>query len=231
MASVSQVPSSSSSSNKNLYDVLRSISSNSLKRARTEDSAEEVHQQDDNATMLMLESTVPSSDATATQNDHDREDREDRFIQLGSTVLYTDASCRKKIKRTRETKGDASAATTTTTSVQINFDKTTVKTEKKHVTNPLNIMDVHIQSDLDRYKALLQAEDEQIQHIQATRKRIRQEQVDVWGLYKYGLTKIKNLSDLSKAPDAIMPGNLGGQSVNVNVTKKIVETIRINEER
>mmetsp|Transcript_37153 Transcript_37153/g.90313 ORF Transcript_37153/g.90313 Transcript_37153/m.90313 type:complete len:203 (-) Transcript_37153:158-766(-) len=201
MASASQLPSSSASSNRNLYDVLRSLSSRSLKRARTEDSEdrEEVVQHEDNASPPL----PLSSDTATTQNDHDKEDREDRFIQLASTVLFTDASCRKNIKRKRETK-DASATTPT----QNSDNKTVVKTEKD-VTNPLNLVDVHIQSDLDRYKELLKAEEEQIQHIEASRKRIRQEQVDLWGLYKYGLTKIKNLNDLSKAPDAVMPGNLG----------------------
>ncbi|KAL3935998.1 MAG: hypothetical protein SGBAC_008597 [Bacillariaceae sp.] len=203
MASVSQAQASSSSSNRNLYDVLRSLSSRSLKRARTTEDSEAVGQHNDNTTLMLLEPTIPSTDgATSTQNDNDQEDREDRFIHLASTVLYADGSCRKNIKRKRET-NDASATS------EEGSDKTTGKKTQKEVTNPLDIVDVHIESDLNRYKLLLQAEEEQIHHIQATRKRIRQEQVDVWGLYKHGLAKIKNLNDLSKAPDAIMSGNLG----------------------
>mmetsp|Transcript_37152 Transcript_37152/g.90311 ORF Transcript_37152/g.90311 Transcript_37152/m.90311 type:complete len:101 (-) Transcript_37152:139-441(-) len=77
MASASQLPSSSASSNRNLYDVLRSLSSRSLKRARTEDSEdrEEVVQHEDNASPPL----PLSSDTATTQNDHARSKR-------GSTV-------------------------------------------------------------------------------------------------------------------------------------------------
>lgn len=197
MASANQVPSSASGSNKNLHDVLRSLSQRSLKRKRMQEIEEDDYLEE-----------LPAV-ASSTQ-DHDQEDRQDRFVQLASTILYVDSSCRKNVKR-KWNADDAEASSDTkpnTTSSQDDSSKPSVKKEKddKHSSD---IVYVHIQSDLDRYKALFESEKEQIQHIRDTPNRIRQEQVNLWGLYKYGLNKIKNLNDLSKAPDAIMPGNFG----------------------
>ena len=198
MASVSQVPSSSSSSSKNLHDVLRSLAQRSLKRRRTEDNEEDEFSEE-----LPLESTISSS---TPQNDaHDQEDREDRFVHLASSVLYVDSSCRKNIKRKRSL-DDTSSSKADTSKEKPKYPL--IKTEKDAI-HPKDIVDVHIESDVNRYKALLKAEDEHIQHIKDTPGRIRQEQVDLWRLYMHGLNKIKNLSDLSKAPDALMPGNHG----------------------
>ena len=68
-------------------------------------------------------------------------------------------------------------------------------------------VDSLVQTDMERYKQLIQQEQAEIDAIQAKRQRIKQEQVEVWGVYKYGLEKIANLPDLGLAPDAILPGN------------------------
>jgi hypothetical protein len=46
-----------------------------------------------------------------------------------------------------------------------------------------------------------------MESITKTRKEIHEQQVELWGVYKYGLEKIAGLNDLGDAPDAILPGN------------------------
>ncbi|CAB9496394.1 expressed unknown protein [Seminavis robusta] len=57
------------------------------------------------------------------------------------------------------------------------------------------------------YPQLHQQLTQEIQEIQEKRVQVRQRQVEFWGLYKYALEKVSNLSDLRDAPDAILPGN------------------------
>jgi hypothetical protein len=66
-----------------------------------------------------------------------------------------------------------------------------------------------LSQDSARYEQLLKQEEEEIERVKAARKRIRQEQVELWNVYKFGLQKIMQLNDLSEAPDAILPGNFG----------------------
>lgn len=200
MASSSQVPISSSCNNKNLFDVLRSLSSRSLRKRKHVDDGE-TNRDDDKIGTPPSEADIPSSPSesavdtmpSAAQLSQDKEDREDRFVQLASTVLYIDPSCRKNVKRHRNVDDESKASATSETKDS----------------NSLDVVDVHIQSDIDRYKHLLTTENEEIKRIQDARDRVMQDQIDLWALYKYGLAKINNLNDLSKAPDAIMPGNFG----------------------
>lgn len=69
------------------------------------------------------------------------------------------------------------------------------------------------QEDLRRYKEQLRQVETEIEQQQITRKIILQEMVDVWGVYRYGLAKIAALTDLSNAPDAVMPGNFPEQGL------------------
>lgn len=62
-------------------------------------------------------------------------------------------------------------------------------------------------ADLQRYHNDLEKQQEELKQIEDTRKDVLQEIVNVWGVYKYGLMKIGALTELSEAPDAIMPGN------------------------
>ena len=63
------------------------------------------------------------------------------------------------------------------------------------------------QADVERYQKLLDKEREEMESITKTRKEIHEQQVELWGVYKYGLEKIAGLNDLGDAPDAILPGN------------------------
>lgn len=207
MASTSQVPSSSSCNNKNLYDVLRSLSSRSLRKRRRIDDGE-INQDDGDkietphsgaSNLSSPSASMVDTMRSTAQLEQDKEDREDRFAQLASTVLYVDPSCWKNVKRQRNVEDESNAQNTSKASV----------TNVTKDSNSLDVVDVHIQSDIDRYKQLLKAEDEEIKHVQDTRNRVIQDQIELWALYKYGLAKINNLNDLSKAPDAIMPGNFG----------------------
>lgn len=62
-------------------------------------------------------------------------------------------------------------------------------------------------ADLKRCQATYQIQQEELEKMENTRQKILQEVVEVWGAYRYGLTQIAGLTDLSEAPDAIMPGN------------------------
>jgi tRNA (Thr-GGU) A37 N-methylase len=61
--------------------------------------------------------------------------------------------------------------------------------------------------DIKRYQETFQQQQAESEQQQETRRKVLQEMVHVWGAYRYGLTKIAGLADLSEAPDAIMPGN------------------------
>lgn len=64
-----------------------------------------------------------------------------------------------------------------------------------------------VAQDIQRYQDLLTQETEALEKVKAARKRVHQEQAEIWGVYKYGLRTIMGLNDLSEAPDAILPGN------------------------
>ena len=46
-----------------------------------------------------------------------------------------------------------------------------------------------------------------IEKIQDAKQQVYKDQVEIWGVYKYGLQHVLALNDLSAAPDAILPGN------------------------
>lgn len=43
--------------------------------------------------------------------------------------------------------------------------------------------------------------------LQAAQQSLKQDQVALWGVYRYGLQHVLGLNDLASAPDAILPGN------------------------
>jgi hypothetical protein len=63
------------------------------------------------------------------------------------------------------------------------------------------------QNDVARYEQCLQSEQKEREGIAKTRQEIYRQQVELWGVYKYGLEQIASLNDLGDAPDAILPGN------------------------
>lgn len=71
---------------------------------------------------------------------------------------------------------------------------------------PLLVDDL-VQADIQRCQDDLQRQDHELSQMEDTKQQVLQEIIDVWGVYKYGLTKIAALTELSEAPDAIMPGN------------------------
>ena len=64
-----------------------------------------------------------------------------------------------------------------------------------------------MEQDLARQKEELSSIEKEIAELEATKKEVLQEVVDVIGAYQFGLSTISTLTDLSAAPDAIMPGN------------------------
>lgn len=64
-----------------------------------------------------------------------------------------------------------------------------------------------MEQEFRRQKEELITIEKDIVAIENTKKLVLQEVVDVVGAYQYGLNKISTLTDLSAAPDAIMPGN------------------------
>ena len=64
-----------------------------------------------------------------------------------------------------------------------------------------------MEKDLLRQKEELNSIKKEIEELENTKKRVLQEVVDVIGAYQFGLSTISALTDLSAAPDAIMPGN------------------------
>lgn len=135
---------------------------------------------------------------------NNKQDELDRFVSLASTVLFTDSS--KPYNQVATT--TATTKTTTTTNTKETKGKTNESEVTKTQTPSVDpLLAPHIQADLKRYRSLLQEQDEEIENIERARKRVRQQQVDLWDVYKYGLQQIGNLQDLSQAPDAILPGN------------------------
>jgi hypothetical protein len=63
------------------------------------------------------------------------------------------------------------------------------------------------QTDVARYEECLLSEQKECEGIDKTRQEIYRQQVELWGVYKYGLEQIASLNDLGDAPDAILPGN------------------------
>jgi hypothetical protein len=67
--------------------------------------------------------------------------------------------------------------------------------------------EVFIEQDMLRQKEELSSITKEILELEDTKKQVLQEVVDVIASYQFGLRTIHALTDLSAAPDAIMPGN------------------------
>ena len=80
------------------------------------------------------------------------------------------------------------------------------KTNAKLTSHPLS-EETLMEQDLARQKEELSSIEKEIAELEATKKEVLQEVVDVIGAYQFGLSTISTLTDLSAAPDAIMPGN------------------------
>jgi hypothetical protein len=57
------------------------------------------------------------------------------------------------------------------------------------------------------YKEQIRKVQEEISQIQNQRTQFQTKQLELWGMYMYGLHKITTIGDLGDAPDAILPGN------------------------
>jgi predicted nucleic acid-binding Zn-ribbon protein len=82
--------------------------------------------------------------------------------------------------------------------------------DEKGKTETANFKQTHLdlaQQDNDH----LEEEEKQLvvdmAKIESARQRVYKDQVELWGVYKYGLQHVMALTDLSAAPDAILPGN------------------------
>jgi hypothetical protein len=67
--------------------------------------------------------------------------------------------------------------------------------------------EVLTEQDMLRQKEELSSITKEILELEDTKKQVLQEVVDVIASYQFGLSTIHALTDLSAAPDAIMPGN------------------------
>ena len=57
------------------------------------------------------------------------------------------------------------------------------------------------------YKQQIDQTKQDIKHIDDQKKQFYKKQLELWGMYRYGLQTITRTSDLGDAPDAILPGN------------------------
>ena len=85
----------------------------------------------------------------------------------------------------------------------------TAKTDGKEASEKAEILTTESMrlANVERYEKLLDLERNEMKAIDNTRKRIYQHQVDLWGMYTYGLKKIAGVNDLGDSPDAFLPGN------------------------
>ena len=90
--------------------------------------------------------------------------------------------------------------------------------EAKQPTGETEGASVNETKDNNEYLDLVKQDDEAMEQqtkevaadterIESARKQVYKDQVEMWGVYKYGLQHVKELTDLSAAPDAILPGN------------------------
>jgi hypothetical protein len=138
-----------------------------------------------------------------------KQDQQEQFVRLVSTVLFTDSSNHHAAAAAAASNNNSKDTTTTTTHHnQSSTEKKETKTKQQQETdNKTTPSSSPIQDDLERYQSLLQQQDQHLDKIKKTRKRIRTQQAELWNVYQYGLQQIGNLQDLSQAPDAILPGN------------------------
>ncbi|KAG7343742.1 hypothetical protein IV203_021750 [Nitzschia inconspicua] len=55
--------------------------------------------------------------------------------------------------------------------------------------------------------------------IQQAKERVQKDQVELWGVYRYGLQHVMGLNDLASAPDAILPGNFVASTVQKQTSR------------
>jgi hypothetical protein len=101
----------------------------------------------------------------------------------------------------------AERATTATATTGANNTKTPKKSSSSSSSSIVTSAQFLIDKDVARYQELQKQEQDELDAIQAKRQQLKREQVELWGVYTYGLEKIAGLPDLGVAPDAILPGN------------------------
>lgn len=156
------------------------------------------------------------------------EDPIDRFVRLAPSILSVDMKETTMAATTTTRampimKGDKTEdpakekieknETTITTAIESDKDDSGVEKEAKQEDNGGKLdktetkQSCRWQTDIERYEKLFAQEREAIESIARARERIKKHQVDLWGVYQYGLRQISGLNDLGDAPDAILPGN------------------------
>ncbi len=117
----------------------------------------------------------------------------DHIVSVAPTLLYTSVPTTGSAKR-------AKPPTENEAKMDQDYD---VQPQNR---NDLSVGDL-LDADIQRYQEDSERHTQALAGLEETKKEVLQEIVNVWGIYKYGLTKIAALADLSQAPDAIMPGN------------------------
>jgi hypothetical protein len=153
-----------------------------------------------------------------------------------STTATTAASSKKPVAETSQSTNDPvdiNASNETTTSPLASTNEGAAQPEEAEVSQILDpstgqplrqplAIDTDIHPDKDRnttavpsslfsrelyYKEQIQRVQEEITQIQEQRTQFQTKQLELWGMYMYGLHKITTIGDLGDAPDAILPGN------------------------
>ena len=114
----------------------------------------------------------------------------EHFVELAPTLLHSSASNSDR-KRNDDSENQKKS--------KYDYDKTHTKKD--------SCKSDEWQGDVERYQKRLEREREEMEAIARTREELKKEQVELWGVYKYGLKQIIGLNDLGDAPDAILPGN------------------------
>jgi hypothetical protein len=189
---------------KSLYDTLRSLSQRSLKRKRR-DPIECVVQL---APTLLLTSSqrrnqrrknVDAQQAVSTTKGEQEEAEASSTVKDEAVLVDVDIDVDAPKD---ETEAAAGAEETSAVDAGTSDDETCDKSRKKSKRAPPIWL-----ADVERYEQRLERERAETQAVETARQQLLREQVELWGVYHHGLTKIAGLTDLSDAPDAILPGN------------------------
>lgn len=128
----------------------------------------------------------------------------DRVVELAKVVLHSAQGTSHHLTTTTH----RAAPTAAVKELSKSKLETTKETSVQDTSSDAKEATGGSRKDEDKYYPQLNQQlAQELQQLEEKRKQTQQQQVELWGVYKYALEKVSNLNDLRDAPDAILPGN------------------------
>ncbi|KAL3905712.1 MAG: hypothetical protein SGILL_009566, partial [Bacillariaceae sp.] len=134
-----------------------------------------------------------------------RDDAVDRFVDLSAAPALSKSLLTRTrkvyLKETKKSTKESEAKSAEISEQQKDETTNSAEPEPKDQKEHFDLTQQDIEA-IDQQEKQVLAD---MKAIENAKKQVYKDQVEVWGVYKYGLQHVKELTDLSAAPDAILP--------------------------